>query len=74
MTYVLRFLPIVEEDALAGYAWYEEKAGGLGGEFLRMFYACAREILRNPLLYPQRFIVNFGVVYSGDFHMPPTFG
>ena len=26
MTYVLRFLPIIEEDALAGYTWYEEKA------------------------------------------------
>jgi hypothetical protein len=53
MTYALRFLPIVEEDALAGYTWYEEKARGLGGEFLRAFYACAREIPRNPLLYPK---------------------
>ena len=52
MTYVLRFLPIIEEDALAGYTWYEEKARGLGGEFLRLFYAGAREILRNPLLCP----------------------
>ena len=51
MTYVLRFLPIIEEDALAGYTWDEEKAHGLGGEFLRIFYACAREIPRNPLLY-----------------------
>jgi hypothetical protein len=53
MTYALHFLPIVEEDALAGYIWYEEKAHGLGGEFLRVFYACAREIPRNPLLYPK---------------------
>ena len=53
MTYVLRFLPIIEEDALAGYTWYEEKARGLGGEFLRLFYAGAREIPRNPLLYPK---------------------
>ena len=53
MTYVLRFLPDVEEDALAGYRWYEEKAQGLGEEFLRMFYAYAREIPRNPLLYPE---------------------
>ena len=34
MIYILRFLPVVEEDA----------------------------------------IVNFGGVYSGDFHMPSTFG
>ena len=53
MTYALRFLPIVEDDVLAGYTWYEEKTRGLGGEFLRVFYACAREIPRNPLLYPE---------------------
>ena len=51
MTYVLRFLPIIEENALAGSTWYGEKASRLGGEFLRMFYAGAREIPRNPLLY-----------------------
>jgi hypothetical protein len=42
MTYTLRFLPAVEEDALAGYRWYEQRAFGLGEEFLRMFYACAK--------------------------------
>ncbi len=51
MTYTLRFLPEVEEDAIAGYAWYEDKAPGLGEEFLRMFYARAGEIPQNPLLY-----------------------
>ena len=53
MTYVLRFLPELEEDALAGYAWYEEKATGLGEEFLRVFYASAREFTQNPLRYPR---------------------
>ncbi len=53
MTYVLRFLPEVEEDAIAAYAWYEEKAQGLGDEFLRTFYACANEILRTPLISPR---------------------
>jgi plasmid stabilization system protein ParE len=52
MTYTLRFLPAVEEDALAGYRWYEQRALGLGEEFLRMFYACAGEIPQNPSLYP----------------------
>lgn len=52
MTYTLHLLPEVEEDAVTGYVWYEEKAPGLGEEFLRMFYACVGEISRNPLLYP----------------------
>jgi hypothetical protein len=51
VTYTLRFLPEVEEDVIAGYAWYEGKVLQLGEEFLRMFYACAGEIPRNPLLY-----------------------
>jgi toxin ParE1/3/4 len=53
MTYTLRFLPKVEEDVIGGYLWYEAKSPGLGEEFLRIFYACAREIPRNPLLYPK---------------------
>ena len=53
MTYVLRFLPEVEDDALSGYAWYEGKAQGLGHEFLRTFYVCANEVLRNPLISPK---------------------
>jgi len=51
MTYTLRFLPNVEEDAIAAYVWYEARSPGLGEEFLRVFYACVREIPRNPLLY-----------------------
>ena len=73
MTYVLRFLPIIEEDALAGYTWYEEKARGLGGEFLRLFYAVP-ERFHGIHCCTQRFIVNFGVGYSDDSHMPSTFG
>lgn len=51
MIYALHFLPEVEEDVISGYVWYEEKAPGLGEEFLRTFYAYAGEISRNPLLY-----------------------
>jgi hypothetical protein len=53
MTYNLLFLPEVEEDAIAGYVWYEGKSPGLGEEFLRIFYACAGELPRNPLLNPK---------------------
>ena len=55
MTYELCFLPEVEEDVIAGYLWYEGKSSGLGEDFLRVFYACANEIARNPLLYPKRY-------------------
>ncbi|MEK6700552.1 MAG: type II toxin-antitoxin system RelE/ParE family toxin [Nitrospirota bacterium] len=51
MIYPLRFLPEVEDDAISGYIWYETKSPGLGDEFLRMFYACAGDIPRHPLLY-----------------------
>lgn len=51
MSYALRFLPEVQGDAIDGYAWYEDKAQGLGEDFLRVFYACAAEIPRNPLLH-----------------------
>jgi len=53
MTYQLRFLPEVEEYVMSGYVWYEEKAQGLGEEFLRMFYAYTNKIRRNPLLSPK---------------------
>jgi hypothetical protein len=52
MTKVL-FLPEVETDILAGYAWYEEKSPGLGEEFLRIFLACAHDIARYPIGYPK---------------------
>lgn len=53
MTYTLRFISEVVEDVIGGYVWYETKAPGLGEEFLRVFYACAGGIPRNPLLYPK---------------------
>lgn len=53
MRYSLSFLPEVEEDAVSAYVWYEEKAKGLGEEFLRAFYASAAEIARTPNLYPK---------------------
>lgn len=59
MRYLLSFLPEVEEEAVCAYVWYEEKAKGLGEEFLRAFYASAAEIARIPNLYPK--------IYK-DFH------
>ena len=51
MSYSLSFCPEVEDDAINGYVWYEDKAKGLGEEFLRVFYASVGDIPRNPLLY-----------------------
>jgi toxin ParE1/3/4 len=53
MTYALRFLPQVEADARNGRAWYDRKSAGLGVEFLRVFYACAVELTRDPEVYPR---------------------
>ena len=51
MSFPINFLPAVEEDAINGYAWYEGRAKGLGEEFLRVFYATATNISRNPFIY-----------------------
>jgi len=51
MTYSLRFLPEVERDVRSGRTWYENKASGLGGEFLRVFYASCEELTRSPQAY-----------------------
>lgn len=51
MIYTLHFLPEVEDDVIGGYLWYEAKSPGLGEEFLRMFYAYAGELSRNPSIY-----------------------
>ena len=51
MSYSLRFVPEIEDDVYTGYSWYESKSIGLGEEFIRIFYACANEIVWNPLIY-----------------------
>jgi toxin ParE1/3/4 len=53
MTYTLHFVPEVEDDAVAGYVWYEGKAAGLGRDFLCQVYACADAIAEQPLLSPR---------------------
>jgi hypothetical protein len=67
MTYTLRFLPEVEDDAISGFSWYETKSPGIGDEFLRMFYACAGDIPRNPLL---RISALFAQTFPVRLNMP----
>tara|TARA_B100000749_G_scaffold213483_1_gene168330 strand:- start:270 stop:392 length:123 start_codon:yes stop_codon:yes gene_type:complete len=38
VTYELNLLPEIEEDALAGYLWCEERSSGLGDQFLEELY------------------------------------
>lgn len=52
MTYTLHFLPEVATDVLNARTWYEDKAQGLGEEFLRVFYASSQELARNPQMCP----------------------
>lgn len=49
----MRFVPEVEGDVMAAYEWYEDKAVGLGAEFLRVFYAHAAALRRAPLICPK---------------------
>ena len=57
MTYQLSLLPEVEEDAFAGYRWYEERSAGLGDQFLEALYNGIQDLPSNPLLY--------GVIHEG---------
>jgi len=46
---MLRFLPEVAGDVVAGSRWYEERSPGLGADFARMVFARSVEICRSPL-------------------------
>ena len=50
MTYTLRFLPQVDDDAVAARRWYDAKSPGLGQDFLRTFYARLAEVQRSPFI------------------------
>ena len=47
----LIFLPEAKQDLVDGFLWYEDKALGLGLEFLRSIEACILSIQRQPLMY-----------------------
>ena len=51
MTYELGLLPEVEEDAFAGYLWYEERSSRLGDQVLEELYTDIGGISSNPYLY-----------------------
>ena len=51
MSFSITFIPEVEDDAIHAYVWYEGRSKGLGEDFLRIFYAAATNISRNPFIY-----------------------
>ena len=59
MSYSLRFVPELEEDLYSGFVWYEDKAKGLGDEFLTVFYSDVNQLVNTPLIYAKEYL---------DFH------
>ena len=68
MTYNLLFLPEVEEDVIAGYVWYEGKSRDSARNSFGYFMPALVSFLEIHC-FTQRFIMNSGVVYLGDFRM-----
>jgi plasmid stabilization system protein ParE len=46
------YLPDASADITAAYAWYEERAPGLGEDFLRCVESAVLTIQRHPQLHP----------------------
>jgi len=55
MNFVVRKLPLAEQDALEAAIWYEERQPGLGGEFLDEVDRAVRELSDSALHHRIRF-------------------
>jgi len=55
MNFVVRRLPLAEQDALEAAIWYEERQPGLGDEFLVEVDRAVRALSDLPLLHRIRF-------------------
>jgi hypothetical protein len=51
VSYSLRLLPELVEDAHEAFVWYEAAATGLGHELLRCYFAAVAIAHREPLLF-----------------------
>lgn len=52
MTARVIFSPEADDDVLEAYDWYENRAPGLGEDFLRCVEASILTIQRHPRMYP----------------------
>ncbi len=55
MSFVVRKLPLAEQDALDAAIWYEERQPGLGDEFLTEVDRAVWALSESALLYRVRF-------------------
>jgi hypothetical protein len=55
MSFVLKRLPLADQDALAAAIWYEERQSGLGEDFLDEVDRAGRALAHDALLYRIRF-------------------
>lgn len=49
--YTVSIQPEAEEEIIEAYRYYEDKAEGLGTEFVRAVDACLASVERNPRMY-----------------------
>jgi plasmid stabilization system protein ParE len=55
MSFVVKKLPLAEQDALEAAIWYEERQLGLGDEFLNEVNQAVRTLSESALLHRIRF-------------------
>jgi plasmid stabilization system protein ParE len=55
MSFVVKKLPLAEQDALEAAIWYEERQPGLGDEFLTEVDRAVHELSESASLYRVRF-------------------
>ena len=55
MSFVVKKLPLTEQDALEAAIWYEEREPGLGNEFLNEIDLAVRALSESALLHRVRF-------------------
>lgn len=55
MSFAVRKLPLVEQDALEAAIWYDERQPGLGDEFLNEVDRAVEALSESPLLHRIRF-------------------
>jgi len=55
MSFVVKKLPLAEQDALEAAIWYEERQPGLGEEFLSELDRAVRALSESALLHRIRF-------------------
>ncbi len=56
MSFVVKKLPLAEQDALEAAIWYEERQPGLGDEFLSEVDRAVRALSESALLHRIRFV------------------